>query len=172
MANQHPALRELFDHYRTLSAASVPAFEIVLIGAIANAVIDMGNAPQVTDRQAADMFGLIPAAAAIAQSEDAPPTPGWDDGEVDGLGDVRAAIADAAPDIAAHPDSLMLRLVPILRAQLTHDAGDPSTQIRMAWLRIMEELARPAGHSIETDALQRILVDTMQRHEQSAVADG
>ena len=63
----------------------------------------------------------------------------------------------------------MLRLVPILRTQLTHDAGDPSTQIRMAWLRILEELVRPAEHGIDVDELQRTLVETIQRHEQSAL---
>lgn len=169
MATQHPALSELFKHYRSLSAGTLPMFEIVLIGAVANAVIEMGNAPSATDRQAADMFGMIPAAAAIAQSEDAPPAPTWDEDEVDGLADVRAALLQAAPAIAATPDNLMLRLVPILRTQLTHDAGNPSTQIRMAWLRIIEELVRPAEHGIEEDELHRTLVDTIQRHERSAL---
>jgi len=169
VAIQHPALSKLFTHYRSLSADTVPMFEIVLIGAIASAVIEMGNTPTVTDRHAADMFGLIPAAAAIAQSDDAPPKPGWDAIDVEGLGDVRAALLKAAPAIAAAPDNLMLRLVPILRAQLTKDAGNPSTQIRMAWLRTTQELIRPAEHGIETDDLHRVLVDTIQRHEQSAL---
>ena len=144
-------------------------FEVVLIGGIANAVIDMGNAPAATDRQAADMFGLIPAAAAIAQSDDAPPTPTWDVDDVEGLADLRSALLDAAPIVASTPDNLMLRLVPMLRTQLTHDAGDPSRQIRMAWLRTMEELARPAEHGIVEDELHRILVQTIQRHERSAL---
>ncbi len=144
-------------------------FEVVLIGGIANAVIEMGNAPNATDRQAADMFGLIPAAAAIAQSDDAPPAPTWEVGDVDGLAALRASLLEAVPAVAAAPDSLMLRLVPILRTQLTHDAGDPSTQIRMAWLRILEELVRPAEHGIDVDELQRTLVETIQRHEQSAL---
>ena len=172
MATQHPALRELFAHYRSLTAETVPTFEIVLIGAIANAVIETGNAPSATDRQAADMFGLIPAAAAIAQSDDAPPAPTWDVADVDGLAELRAALLDAAPAIGVAPDNLMLRLVPILRTQLTHDAGDPSTQIRMAWLRIIEELVRPAEHGIDGDDLHRILVDTIQHHEQSALDAG
>lgn len=171
MATQHPALSTLFAHYRTLTATTLPAFEIVLIGAIANAVIEMANAPEASDRQAADMFGMIPAAAAIAQSDDAPPAPTWKVDEVDGLAELRTAILDAAPTLAATPDNLMLRLVPRLKAQLTHDAGDPSTQIRMAWLRIMEELARPAEHGIDEDQVQRTLVDTIQQHEHAAVED-
>ncbi|MGB3735928.1 MAG: hypothetical protein WA964_13295 [Ilumatobacter sp.] len=169
MANQHPALSELFTHYRSLSAETWPKFEVVLIGGIAGAVIEMGNAPVATDRQAADMFGLIPAAAAIAQSDDAPPAPTWDVDDVDGLAGLRATLLEAAPAIAATPDDLMLRLVPVLRTQLTHDAGDPSRQIRMAWLRTIEALAHPAEHGIVEDDLHRILVETIQHHERSAL---
>lgn len=169
MAIQHPALSKLFTDYGSLTADAVPTFELVLIGAIANAVIEMGNTPSTTDRQAADVFGLIPAAAAVALSEDAPPPPVWEASDVDGLTEVRAALLGAAPTIAIAPDNLMLRLVPILRAQLTQDAGDPTTQIRMAWLRTMEALVQPADHGITTEDLHRILVDTIQRHEQSAL---
>ena len=169
MAVQHPALSRLFTQYRTLDGDTVPKFELVLIGAIANAVIEMGNTPTVSEDQAADMFGLIPAAAAIAQSDGAPSSPAWDAGDVDGLTELRAALVAAAPVIAVAPDNLMLRLVPILQTQLTQDAGDPTTQIRMAWLRTMEQLVRPADHGITTEDLHRILVDTIQRHELAAV---
>lgn len=170
MPTQHPALRQLFTDYRSLTADDLPVFEIVLIGGMVEAIVGFANAPSVTDRQCADLFGLIPTAAAITRGPDAPPSPAWASNEVDGLGNLRDAIITAAPTVASSPDNVMLRLVPILRQQLTQDAGDATTQIRMAFLRTMVELARPADHGIADDDLHRVLVDTIHRHEQSALS--
>lgn len=169
MPTQHPALRELFTDYRSLTTDDLPVFEVVLIGGIVDTIVGFGNAPSISDRQAADLFGLVPRAASITVGPDAPTAPSWASAEIDGLERLRAAIITAAPTIAGSPDNAMLRLVPTLRKQLTHDAGDPTTQIRMAFLCMMIELARPAGHGSADEELQRILVDTIHRHEQSAL---
>jgi hypothetical protein len=136
VATQHPALRELFSHYRSLSADTVPIFEFVLIGAIANAVIEMGNTPSATNRQAADMFGVIPAAAAIAQSSARQPD----------------AQVGADPAHAVHSR----------RWRFEH--ADPN-----GLAANHEQLVRPAEHGIEECELRRILVDTIQHDERSAL---
>lgn len=169
MAAKHPALRQLFAPYQSLTVADLPVFEVALIGGMVNIISGFANAPSVTQRQAAEVFGLIPAASAIAVRPDAAVASSWNVDDVDGLHAVRSAIISCAPSIANEPDNLLLRLVPVLQTQLTNDAGNPTTQIRMAFLRTMTELARPGEHGLTDDELHRILVDTIHRHEQAGL---